>query len=516
MKNNSLLLAGIVLLTSLSCQKDQPSVPPDGPPVLNAYPVERNLFGFNTGSTFYFIRPDVPQSQTIIAHWLDSLQIKSLRFPGGRDANFYHHDGRAYGFKESEFESGHSEADTEAELWQDIKKKEDSYPAGVNVKEPFVEMANRQAQAASLFTVNIIHAGYEENRDALQWLLAHNANIGGIELGNETYLNIHRDSFPTPEDYLQKAKSWATRFRQDFPGLKIGIVGAPVRADPVYGAYYLAWNDALAKEDFYDAVCWHHYVRFDACGYDVLAETVWDCVHDSLMRESRERLPDILNYWKQKFPAKKLWLTEWNVSAYRKDYISSQMANLYYSAYLLRLARFSAENNGFVTYAHHHNLLANGKFPIMRPDIDNPSFFDKCERRPAFLAFAGLRDLFDGNTFWLAGSSFFGFQDTTQQALGECFLHVTKTGERELIVALVNPAATSNTLHWKPADNLRFKVGNKRYEGVFSGTVSGFSGKTLQSGLNGIGEIDPIDAVFNGPVAIPAFSVQLLRLPLSE
>lgn len=111
-----------------------------------------------------------------------------------------------------------------------------------------------------------------------------------------------------------------------------------------------------------------------------------------------------------KISSKKLWLTEWNVSAHRKEYISSQLANLYYTAYLLRLARYSAENNGFVTYAHHHNLLANGKFPIMRPDANNPVFFDKCERRPSFLTFAHLRDLFDGNTNWLDENVFYAFQ----------------------------------------------------------------------------------------------------------
>lgn len=516
MKNNSFTWIGIAVLLSFSCKKNQISIEPDDLPVLNVYPVEQHIFGFNTGSTFYFIRPDVPQSQTIIAHWLDSLQIRSLRFPGGRDANFYHHYAQAYGFKAAEFESGHSEADKEAELWEDIKMKEESYAPGINVKEPFVAMANRQAQASSLFTVNIIHASYEENRDALNWLLQHNANIGGIELGNEPYLKIHSDTFPTPEDYIEKARIWTALFRQDFPGLKIGIAGAPVRTDPKFGATYLAWNNALAKTDFFDAVCWHHYVRFDPCGYDDMAQNTWDCVRDSLMRESQERLPYILSYWKQKFPAKKLWLTEWNVSAYRKEYISSQLANLYYSAYLIRLARYSAENNGFVTYAHHHNLLANGKFPLMRPDVNNPTFLDKCERRPGFLTFACLRDIFDGNTYWLDGKGLYEFQDTENQPVSESFLHQTKDGKQELIIVLINPVGTPNTLKWTQADKLAFKVGSRQYEAGFSGTVQGFKSKTLQSGLSGISEIEPVNAAFNGSVEIPGFSVQLLRLPLSE
>lgn len=220
MKNNSLTLIGIVLLVSFSCQKKQMGVDPDNLPDLNAYPVEQHIFGFNTGSTFYFIRPDVPQTQPIIAHSLDSLQIRSLRFPGGGTLIFITTMPRRTGFKPTEFESGLLKKDTEAELWEDIKMKEESYATGVNVKEPFVEMANRQAQVSSLFTVNMIHASYEENRDALNWLLQHNANIGGIELGNEPYLKIHSDNFPTPEDYIELARSWTTRFRQDFPGFK--------------------------------------------------------------------------------------------------------------------------------------------------------------------------------------------------------------------------------------------------------------------------------------------------------
>lgn len=516
MRNKYLTVAALAVLLLLSCQKKQMPVEPDELPELIAYPVEKNIFGFNTGSTFYFIRPDVPQSQTIIAHWLDSLQIRSLRFPGGRDANFYHHYGQAYGFKADEFESGHSEEDKEAELWEDIKKKEDNYAAGINVKEPFIEMANRQAQSSSIFTANIIHASYEENRDVLNWLLQRNANIGGIELGNETYLKIHKDDFPTPAVYIEKAKSWTAWLRQDFPGLKIGIAGAPVRADPNYGADYSAWNEAIAKEDFFDAVCWHHYVKFEPCGLDSMSQSTWDCVRDSLVRESQERLPAILNYWKQKFPTKKLWLTEWNVSAYRRDYISSQLANLYYSAYLTRLARYSAENGGFVTYAHHHNLLANGKFPIMRPDVNNPSFFDKCERRPGFLSFSHLRELFDGNTQWLDGKVLFGFQDTGNPPLNESFLHKTKEGKQELIIVLVNPSETPNVLKWKQADQIAFRAGGRRYENGFSGTVSGFRGENLQSGLGGIGEIEAVSTVFNGQVEIPAFSVQVLRLPLTE
>ncbi len=506
-----LALAIIAALLFFSCEKDKPPVAEEVP-VYQSYPVEKHLFGFNTGSTFYYIRPE-QSTQNIAAHWLDSLAPRSFRFPGGRDANFYHHNAQAYGFKQGEFKLGHSEADVEEELLQEVFDKESNYPAGINVKEPFAAMANRQPQAASIFTVNIKFASYEENRDALQWLLAQGVSIGGIELGNELYLGIHRDTFPSPEAYIARAKAWTARFRSDFPGLKIGIVGAPVREDPTNGDYFKSWNDALAREDFFDAISWHHYVKFSPCA---AAPDTWACLRDSMLRETQFQLPKVLDYWKQKFPTKKLWLSEWNLSAYLKEYIGSQAANLYFSAYLLQIARYSADNGGFITYAHHHNLLAGGLMALMVPDVNNPSFYDKSKRRPGFLSFAYLRDLFDGQTQWLKGTSLFALGDAPLALPSATCLHTTATGKEELMVVVVNPNDTENTLSWKQKGMLAFKVGNTRYSADFSGKIRGFYGAQLQSGQGGETELDRVAADFNGSVKIPARGVLVLRLPLTR
>ncbi|MBL7827756.1 MAG: hypothetical protein JNJ57_14090, partial [Saprospiraceae bacterium] len=144
MKNASVYGVLCLFLVMLACKKElKPFVPgPEATPQLDAFPVEKKLFGFNTGSTFYFIRPDAT-TQDISGHWLDSLQPQSFRFPGGRDANYYHHYAQAYGFKEDEFKSGHSEQEAFTELWEEIEPKENNYPPGINVKIPFALMAGR-------------------------------------------------------------------------------------------------------------------------------------------------------------------------------------------------------------------------------------------------------------------------------------------------------------------------------------------------------------------------------------
>ncbi|MBL7825018.1 MAG: hypothetical protein JNJ57_00190, partial [Saprospiraceae bacterium] len=416
-------------------------------------------------------------------------------------------------FKEDEFKSGHSEQEAFTELWEEIEPKENNYPPGINVKIPFALMAGRQSQAASLFTLNMICATYEENKDALTWLLQNNINICGIELGNETYLKVHDSIFPTVEAYIAKAKDWTARLRQDFPGYQIGIVSAPVRVD-ANGAWFKSWNDAIAREDFFDAISLHHYVRFDACGYDEFSTDTWNCVRDSMVREAQERLPAILDEWRNKMPGKKLWLTEWNVSAHRKPYLNSQMTNLYNSAYLLQLARYSAKNQGFVSIAHHHNLLAAGPFAIMGPDINNQSYFDKCERRAGFLAFAYLRDVFDGNSSWVDGAALFHFKNWDRKPIAEAFLHTETNGKKSLMVVVVNPYETVFNLEWNQNEPLDFKVGNNHYSTNMTGLLSGFKGETLQSGQTDEQLLQRVNESFQGNVVAPPLSVLVLRLPL--
>ena len=276
-----------------------------------------------------------------------------------------------------------------------LDPRDEKYPKNENVIYNVLNYC-KSTSSKILFTCNMIDATYAENKKVIETILSGGVEIVGIELGNEMYLNTFQclkyDSVAT---YIDTAKMYTANLRKDFPGIKVGIVAAPsevIGINPKRLEYYIKWNKAVSKENFYDAYIVHHYMKDKNCdcknGFnnpDSL-KVKMECHQDALNTELKMWFDSggIKDY-KAMFPNKKMWLTEWSSTNLFKCFGNTQVANLYYAAYQNELVKFGDD----IEFATFHNWLGNGKiFPMIAPK--GKSF----ERRASAYVFEKLQSVF--------------------------------------------------------------------------------------------------------------------------
>ena len=310
-----ILLFSTLLVILFSCKKN--------PEFTLGQKVNPNLYTVNTGTSFYWCHPD--NLTTCIDDGKDFMPA-IIRFPGGLDANFYHMDGKGYGYRrpptgesddvingspdEEKTSSISSDDDVEARygisddqsgsrngsddpspnrssdnpvVCREIKKayhfdnkkrktfidpRDKAYPKNENVISNVLNYCKRTSSKI-LFTCNMVDASYGENKKVIETILAAGVEVVGIELGNEIYLKDFQClKYDSPAIYIDTAKMYTANLRKDFPNIKIGIVAAPsevIGINPKRLKYYQSWNDAIKKETFYDGYVVHHYMKDKSC-----------------------------------------------------------------------------------------------------------------------------------------------------------------------------------------------------------------------------------------------------------
>jgi len=475
-------------------------------------PYPSGLFGFNTGSTFFNVHPDKPGEMDAARAWLDSLGPQVLRFPGGSDANYFHYPAPGYGYRIEEYRKTITDEPVEENKRRYDVERSQNYPNGASVVVPFLQLSNYgSGQSSTLFVANLYTGNYEENKVALQALQSGGATISGIELGNEMYLGYYRDTFPNVETYIARAKDFTVRFRADFSGIKIGAVAAPPRTfQTIQTTFNQEWNAALAQESFYDAVIVHHYVNFDECGLADSGQPAWNCKRDSLFREATIMLPTILDRYHALFPGKQIWMTEWNLARRQFDFMDSQLSNLYYAAYLLEAASWSARNEKLADQFIFHNLLAKGNFPILHAK-QNQDQDHSYTPMPAFFVFSMLGSLFNGDTQLLDGPPLYQWQPGNL-AKAYQFIKTLPDGKRELVIALINTDGAAKTV--EPSVGTAFQLEGTQFTVSGTGRMAIRHGQDLNSGLPGNSPIQLEESSFQNTVTLPPYSIALVEIEL--
>jgi hypothetical protein len=358
--------------------------------------VQPGLFGVNAGTSFYWCNPT--NIDTCIQEY-KALSPAIIRFPSGLDANYYHMDGPGYGFRQppegSPQQRGGGSEDEQRSRGSDSGSSDDeapsprfaggngslhfvdprdaAHPGGKNVIGEFIQLAVASGSKL-LFTCNMLDASYEENKQVLDSLLRGGVQLAGIELGNEFYLPRYRYKYASVQDYLDTAKYYTARLRQDFPDVKIGAVASPSEIMPAHEgqtAYYKSWNEALAAENFYDAYIVHYYIKDSPawCPGDTLLHAslpaTYARYHDSLQKHLGFWFGPALEGFKALFPRKKMWITEWNTTNRYRCFGNTQVNNLFFAQYQNELATHYSD---LVELAVHHNWLGRGiHFPMLAP-----------------------------------------------------------------------------------------------------------------------------------------------------
>ncbi|MCO5230785.1 MAG: hypothetical protein M9958_06480 [Chitinophagales bacterium] len=305
-----------------------------------------NLISFNTGFLFTAPIETEPAVKTIT----QILRPKALRFPGGTLANYYHPDGKGYGFRQEDVKGGFPEITRAMALFD----KNAIYHFTTVCK-----MANSQV----VYVANLMTGTVDETLWALDYFKSQNIQVIGVELGNEFYLTQYRKYFPTVESYIQKAKEYASAIRKKYPQMKLGVVAAdPTEANPQgsYQKFQNLWNATLGKEIFYDFYIPHLYSNVSTCekkGGDDL-KAVFGCTDLTLAPEYYHYHQIVLEHYKSFYGNKKMWVTEWNVDA------ASTVANTirhaeFVGESLMGLIDLCAKNNE-LEYAFFHNYGSGG------------------------------------------------------------------------------------------------------------------------------------------------------------
>lgn len=317
------------------------------PSFANPKPINQNIISFNTG--FMFSSP--MEKEPEVAVITKTLSPKVLRFPGGTIGNYYHPDGIGYGMKKEE--TGNT--------LSDLVKAQPLFKQ--NAIHHFADLC-RMSGSKVIYVANMLTGNTNEMIWVLDYFKKAGIEVIAVELGNEFYFRVYREQYPDVTAYIQQAKTYAAVLRKYNPAIKIAVVAA----DPTdqnakgEGAVFLrSWNELLGKESFYDVYVPHLYPKVKACedkSGDNLPE-VFDCIDFTLATEYFNYHQIIMDYYKQFFPGKKMWVTEWNVDAANTTANTMRHAE-FVAEFLMGLIDANIASNNLIEYAFFHNYGSGG------------------------------------------------------------------------------------------------------------------------------------------------------------
>ena len=417
----------------------------------NPKSVEPLIYGFSTAAMYW----QIEATNDTFLNAVSALKPNVLRFPGGTLAEFYHWDKPGYGLNYDELKKYNA-------TYAESLKEQNAFEArrGARYVDDFVLLAKR-LNADVLVCANMLTGTVEEMRSLLRFLEQNNVNVIGVELGNEMYLPKLQKFFPTPQSYIDACKPFAAALRSEFPKTKIGVVAAPFlkisdepgETDKV-SAYYQSFNNAVAKETFYDAYVVHYYFPFDC-------ESVADkCSADRLNQIVNDQLPKSFAYYTGLFGTqRKQWITEWNIATAQTKgrYGNTAFQACFIQSFYHTLNKLNTQYNNAVTIATYQTLAGNviGSNMIMTPykrETFRDTRFGKFIRRVPWFANALVEPVFVGNVKMveatlsenLPGVQAYAYADASARV----YIYVVNNGNSDITIGEI-------TLNGKKLSNVK-------------------------------------------------------------
>ena len=334
----------VFYLFSLSCNSQENIVEQINP----------NLFGFNTSNTFTYC--DV--NDTSFTHKVQKIKPNVLRFPGGTESNFYHYDGKAYGFNLSEISDWNVPKFTKRYngLIKEQKKRNHNH----NYIEDFILLAKKNNSKVVL-VANIISSEDDDIINMIKRFKSENIEILGVELGSELSNRAYKKYINSVDDYIHLAQKYSNIIKKEYPEIKVGVVAAPIKYN--MPSRLLNWNQKLSEETFYDAIIHHSYLKVIDGDDDYGLMTREDEVSSTKKAQFDLYKKRIKTYFNTGFVKemikyneifeKEIWITEWNLQM-SKTTGNTLLQSLFVSQYLLELLSNPDLQN--ISIATYHNL----------------------------------------------------------------------------------------------------------------------------------------------------------------
>ncbi len=319
----------------------------------STYYVDPQLFNFSLGFMFGNTMDEMAEVRKLIK----DLKPNIFRFPGGTVANFYHVDGAGYGMKENEVQT--------VPIYQLNQKSRQNMSN--NMIDRFIPLV-KENNAKVLLVANMYTSSPDEIVAMAKQFRANGIEIVGIELGNELYFKVYEGKIPDGETYLAKCKEFVPVIKAYDKTIPLGVVACPIGGS-ANKEKFLAWNKLIGKQDFYDAYIIHEYTQCKACNQqetpdmDLIFNQCGMTVTSITYNNVRQFVYD---YYKQFFPNKKQWITEWN-TINTEPYMSNTFLQGAHNAdYLLNIIDVNAANNNPISMASFHALAGDGiTFPMI-------------------------------------------------------------------------------------------------------------------------------------------------------
>lgn len=329
------------------------------PDTIGSKLINTNVFGINLG--FGFSRELDKDSGFV--QLLREAQPSSLRFPGGTVANFYHPNLPGYGYKSNEI------IPSLMGLYNLQKTRTE------NILYNFIRLC-KLVNTKAIFCANMLTGTTEETLFVIDELKKNNVPIAGVELGNEFCLMPYRKQFPDVNTYIKRIKSTALAIRAKYPDLKLVVIaGDAVPMNDMNGRskFMRAWNQALNKENFYDAYTWHTYPNCESCDKDAYFDNLYTKNLKALAPQTTNNLyKSGYDYVLQYGTKRKLWVTEWNIGNFGfLDNTFTQAA--YASEFLLTMIDLNTKYDNYFEVSNLHSIegLINDRKSKQKPVLTN-------------------------------------------------------------------------------------------------------------------------------------------------
>ncbi|MFZ1616577.1 MAG: hypothetical protein WAT41_04430 [Flavobacteriales bacterium] len=309
-------------------------------------------WGYNTSMLFSMAEG----ADTALQHRIAELGPKTLRFPGGTLANFYHPGALGYGVRQQDVNlvAGTTVFDN---INFTFTSQQADIAAGI-VPGNYIDQMVTLAQANNssvLYVANLFTGTVAEMITGIRTFVDAGVQVTGVELGNEAHLKAYESRFGSVETYLQVAQPYANAIAANFPGMSIGLDAYPpgILKDlgPAGTQRAHDWNVACSNAAFGNALIIHCYSRSDACNQGN-ATANFNCGADFSRGYSNDKVPSALAELAS-LGNKKIWITEWNIDGDYTHYGNSVAQSLFYADMC-----FSMANEPKVTVSTYHNLLS--------------------------------------------------------------------------------------------------------------------------------------------------------------
>ncbi len=297
------------------------------------------LFGFNTANAFEVLSAKDRDNVKLVSDVSPSI----LRFPGGTIANYYHVTGSGYGFREEDVQKYEHKM---------MNKKVQGVETGNNYIYDFIDFAKAAKVKDVIYVANLLSADYNETETAIDILQNGGLNVVAVELGNELFSQTFRQYVNGIDGYINMSRNFAVKLKRKYPNIKLGVVTAPMGEK--VSKNHMEWNKKLANLNFYDAVIFHAYPPTQT--YEAISnlDNQFDEVKGFLVNYLQQKLPNIVAGYKNLFPGKELWVTEWNLPVSDK-YSNTMLHALFITQFQLQL-RYLQTQYPNLTLACYHNL----------------------------------------------------------------------------------------------------------------------------------------------------------------